>query len=109
MSLKKHREGGSLVSSRVAFMDLAAVDQVSKEAKRMGAIQVLFVTEKGLSKVGVARQIRRLLEEEGVQVVPVYGTKSDQNVTSLADGMKSYQIDQCDMPVADTDIDIFLL
>ena len=107
MAVKK--KIGRFITSRVAFMDLDAVDQVGKEAKRMGAKHVLLLTEKGLSKAAVAEQIRKLVEAEGVQVVAVHEAKRNRYVTTLAAGMRIYQIDQSDMTATDKDIDIFLL
>jgi len=107
MALQKRMD--KLVTSKVAFMDLGTVDQVGIEARKMGARKVLFVTDKGLSNAGVARQIKKLVEAEGVQVVPVSGIESKHSVTSLAEGMKIYQSNQIDTVATGSDIEIVLL
>jgi alcohol dehydrogenase len=90
-------------------MDLGTVDQVGIEAKKLGARKVLFVTDRGLSNAGVARQIKKLVEAEGVQVVPVGGVESNRFITSLAEGMKIYQSNQCDTVATGSDVEIVLL
>ena len=107
MALKKHAD--DFVTSKVAFVDLDAVDQIGAEAKKMGARQVLLVTDKGLAKAGVARLIKKLVEAEGVQVVPVFAAKPNQYVTNLADGIKVYRSNQGDRVTPNTDVDIFIL
>ena len=84
----------------VALMGLGAVDQVGAEAKKLGAKKALLVTDKGLSKAGVADQIQKLVEEAGVQVVLFDGAEPNPTDLNVADGLKVYQSNQCDMIIS---------
>jgi alcohol dehydrogenase len=84
----------------VALMGLGAVDQVGVEAKKLGAKKALLVTDKGLSKIGVADQIKKLVEEAGVQVVLFDGAEPNPTDINVADGLKVYQSNQCDMLIS---------
>jgi alcohol dehydrogenase len=107
MSVKKPHEDN--VSSKVAFVDLDSVNQIGNEAKKMGAIKVLLVTDRGLSKAGIARMVKRLVESVGVKVVPVYAPKPTCYVTNLADGIKMYRSNQCELAATETGVDIVIL
>ncbi len=84
----------------VALMGLGAVDQVGTEAKKLGVKKALLVTDKGLSKAGVADQIKKLVEEAGVQVVLFDGAEPNPTDINVADGLKVYQSNQCDMIIS---------
>ncbi len=80
----------------VALMGLGAVDQVGEEMKKLGAKKALLVTDKGLSKAGVADQIIKLVEAAGVQVVLFDGAEPNPTDKNVADGLKVYQDNNCD-------------
>ncbi len=84
----------------VALMGLGAVDQVGTEAKKLGVKKALLVTDKGLSKAGVADQIKKLVEEAGVQVVLFDGAEPNPTDINVADGLKVYQSNQCNMIIS---------
>ena len=84
----------------VALMGLGAVDQVGEEAKKLGGKKALLVTDKGLSKAGVADQIKKLVEAAGVQVVLFDGAEPNPTDINVADGLKVYQSNQCDMIIS---------
>ncbi|MEA5113285.1 MAG: iron-containing alcohol dehydrogenase [Geobacteraceae bacterium] len=80
----------------VALMGLGAVDQVGEEVKKLGAKKALLVTDKGLSKAGVAAQVVKLVEAAGVQVVLFDGAEPNPTDNNVADGLKVYQSNNCD-------------
>lgn len=80
----------------VALMGLGAVDQVGEEVKKLGAKKALLVTDKGLSKAGVAAQVIKLVEAAGVQVVLFDGAEPNPTDNNVADGLKVYQSNNCD-------------
>ncbi|HOP41703.1 MAG TPA: iron-containing alcohol dehydrogenase, partial [Geobacteraceae bacterium] len=84
----------------VALMGLGSVDQAGEEAKKLGATKALLVTDKGLSKAGVADQVAKILEAAGVQVILFAGAEPNPTDLNVADGFKVYQDNGCDMIVS---------
>lgn len=84
----------------VALMGLGSVDQAGEEAKKLGATKALLVTDKGLSKAGVADQVSKILEAAGVAVILFDGAEPNPTDLNVADGFKVYQDNGCDMIVS---------
>jgi len=84
----------------VALMGLGAVDKVGAEAKKLGGKKALLVTDKGLSKIGVADQIKELVEAEGVQVALFDGAEPNPTDKNVADGFEVYKANGCDMIIS---------
>jgi alcohol dehydrogenase len=84
----------------VALMGLGAVDQVGEEAKKLGGKKALLVTDKGMSKAGVAEQVMKLVEAAGVQAVLFDGAEPNPTDKNVADGLKVYQDNNCDMLIS---------
>ncbi|MDD2335742.1 MAG: iron-containing alcohol dehydrogenase [Geobacteraceae bacterium] len=87
-------------SPPVALMGIGAVDQVGEEAKKLGAKKALLVTDPGMSKIGVAAQIKALVEAAGVEVVLFDGAQPNPTYSNVNDGVKVYQSNNCDMLIS---------
>lgn len=64
--------------------------------KTLGAKKTLIVTDKGLSKIGVAGTIKKYVEDAGLQAVIFDGAEPNPTDQNVADGVKAYQENGCD-------------
>ena len=66
------------------------------ELKALGASNTLIVTDKVLVKLGVADNMKALLEAAGVHAVIFDGVVPDPTEAAVAEGVKAYQLNKCD-------------
>jgi len=83
----------------ISRMGIGAVKEVGAKAKYLGGTRALLVTDKGLSASGMADQIRKLLEDAGVQTTIFDGAEPNPTDIDVREGLKAYQADKCDMIV----------
>ena len=83
----------------ISRMGIGAVKEVGAKAKYLGGTRALLVTDKGLSASGMADQIRKLLEDAGVQTTIFDGAEPNPTDIDVREGLKAYQADKCDIIV----------
>lgn len=80
----------------VSLMGVGSSKETGEQAKALGATKLLIVTDAGLSKMGVADQIKAQLEASGLQAAIFDGAEPNPTDKNVADGIKAYQDNQCD-------------
>jgi len=80
----------------VSLMGVGCAKETGAQAKALGATKLLIVTDSGLSKMGVADQIKGQLEAAGLQAVIFDGAEPNPTDTNVHDGVKVYQDNKCD-------------
>lgn len=80
----------------VSLMGVGCSKEAGVQAKALGASNLLIVTDAGLSKMGVADQIKAQLEEAGLKAVIFDGAEPNPTDTNVHDGVKVYQENKCD-------------
>jgi alcohol dehydrogenase len=80
----------------VSLMGVGCSKETGAQAKALGATKLLIVTDAGLSKMGVADQIKGQLEAAGLQAVIFDGAEPNPTDTNVHDGVKVYQESACD-------------
>ena len=84
----------------ISKMGIGAVKQLGACAKYLKGTKALLVTDKGMVALGVADQIKELLEADGVQCVIYGGAEPNPLDTNVREGIKLYQKNNCDMLVS---------
>ena len=80
----------------VSLMGVGCSKETGAQAKALGATRLLIVTDAGLSKMGVADQIKSQLEAAGLAAVIFDGAEPNPTDTNVHDGVKVYQENKCD-------------
>jgi len=80
----------------VSLMGVGCSKETGAQAKALGATKLLIVTDAGLSKMGVADQIKAQLEAAGLQAVIFDGAEPNPTDKNVHDGVKVYQDSKCD-------------
>ena len=80
----------------VSLMGVGCSKETGAQAKALGATKLLIVTDAGLSKMGVADQIKGQLEAAGLQAVIFDGAEPNPTDKNVHDGVKVYQDSKCD-------------
>jgi alcohol dehydrogenase len=80
----------------VSLMGVGSSKETGAQAKALGATNLLIVTDAGLSKMGVADQIKAQLEAAGVNAVIFDGAEPNPTDVNVHDGVKVYQANNCD-------------
>ncbi|GAA0864609.1 iron-containing alcohol dehydrogenase [Paraclostridium tenue] len=85
----------------VNFMGPGCLKVIGERAKMLGGKKVLIVTDKFLrtQKNGAVEQTIKYLTQEGIEVVIYDGTEPNPKDTNVADGLKIYKDENCDMIV----------
>lgn len=83
----------------ISRMGIGAVKEVGAKAKFLGGSKALLVTDKGLSKSGMADQIKKLLEDAGVPTIIFDGAEPNPTDLNIRAGLKAYQDNKCDLIV----------
>jgi len=84
----------------VNLMGAGSAKQVGAQVKTLGGSKVLIVTDAFLNKVGMAKQIAEYIEAAGAEVIIFDGAEPNPTDTNVADGLKVYQDNGCDMIVS---------
>lgn len=80
---------------RVSLLGLGSSKAAGVQLKGLGATKVLIVTDKVLSKLGVADKIKTQLEATGVQAVIFDGVEPNPTDGNVEEGVKAYQANKC--------------
>lgn len=68
--------------------------------KSLGGKKTLIVTDKGMTKIGVAETIKKYIEEAGLQAVIFDGAEPNPTDLNVVDGVQAYQSNGCDSIVS---------
>jgi len=80
----------------VSLMGVGCSKEAGDQAKALGAKKLLIVTDAMLNKLGVADQIKKIVEASGLQAVVFDGAEPNPTDTNVHDGVKAYQDNGCD-------------
>jgi alcohol dehydrogenase len=80
----------------VSLMGVGSSNETGEQVKQLGAKKALLVTDKGISQLGLADQIKQQVEASGVAVVIFDGAEPNPTDTNVHDGVKVYQDNKCD-------------
>ncbi|GLI36999.1 iron-containing alcohol dehydrogenase [Geobacter hydrogenophilus] len=80
----------------VTLMGVGSSKETGAQVKALGAKKALLVTDKGISAMGMADQIKQQVEAAGVAVVIFDGAEPNPTDTNVHDGVKAYQESGCD-------------
>ncbi|MBT1076170.1 iron-containing alcohol dehydrogenase [Geobacter grbiciae] len=80
----------------VTLMGVGSSKETGAQVKALGARKALLVTDKGISAMGMADQIKEQVEAAGVAVVIFDGAEPNPTDTNVHDGVKVYQENGCD-------------
>ncbi|MBE0596613.1 MAG: iron-containing alcohol dehydrogenase [Desulfuromonadales bacterium] len=80
----------------VSLMGVGSAKETGPQVKALGAKKALLVTDKGISAIGMADQIKKLVEESGVQVVIFDGAEPNPTDKNVYDGVQAYRDNTCD-------------
>lgn len=81
----------------VSLMGLGSAKETGAQVKALGATKALLVTDKGLSKMGLAETIKDQVEAVGgVKVVIFDGAEPNPTDKNVAAGVKAYKDNKCD-------------
>ncbi|ABB31286.1 iron-containing alcohol dehydrogenase [Geobacter metallireducens RCH3] len=80
----------------VTLMGVGSSKETGAQVKALGARKALLVTDKGISAMGMADQIKQQVEAAGVAVVIFDGAEPNPTDTNVHDGVKVYQENGCD-------------
>jgi alcohol dehydrogenase len=84
----------------ISLIGCGAAKGVGANLKVYGAKKALIVTDKGLSKAGVASTIKKYIEDAGVQAVIFDGAEPNPTDQNVAAGLKAYNENGCDSIVS---------
>ncbi|RNC66320.1 MAG: iron-containing alcohol dehydrogenase [Desulfuromonadales bacterium] len=80
----------------VTLMGVGSSKETGAQVKALGARKALLVTDKGISAMGMADQIKQQVEAAGVAVVIFDGAEPNPTDTNVHDGVKVYRENGCD-------------
>ena len=80
----------------VSLMGVGCSKEAGDQAKALGAKKLLVVTDAMLNKLGVADQIKTIVEAAGLSAVVFDGAEPNPTDTNVHDGVKVYQDNKCD-------------
>ena len=80
----------------VSLMGVGCSKEAGDQAKALGAKKLLIVTDAMLNKLGVADQIKKIVEAAGLSAVIFDGAEPNPTDTNVHDGVKVYQDNKCD-------------
>ncbi len=84
----------------ITLIGCGASKATGEQLKVYGAKKALIVTDKGLSKAGVAGTIKKCIEDAGLQAVIYDGAEPNPTDLNVADGLKAYRDNGCDAIVS---------
>jgi len=84
----------------VNLMGPGSVKEVGEQAKGLGAKKALIVTDAGMQKMGVADQVKDIIEASGLKVVIFAGAQPNPTDKNVADGFEIFKKDKCDLIVS---------
>lgn len=84
----------------VNLMGPGAVKEVGAQAASLGLKKAIIVTDAGLAKMGVADQVKDIIEAAGLKVVIFAGAQPNPTDLNVADGFKIFTEKKCDLIVS---------
>lgn len=84
----------------VNLMGPGAVKQVGEQAKTIGGTKALIVTDKVLNQMGMADEVKGILESSGVQVVVFDGTEPNPTDKNVEAGLEVFKKEKCDIIIS---------
>lgn len=83
----------------ISKLGVGAAKTLGQAAASLGGKKALIVTDKGLLDLGMADDMKKLLEESSVSAVIWGGVEPNPTDINVRDGLKVYQENNCDMLV----------
>jgi alcohol dehydrogenase len=80
----------------VSLMGVGCSKETGAQAKALGATKLLIVTDAVLNKLGVANQIKAMINEAGLDAVIYDGAEPNPTDKNVHDGVKVYKDNSCD-------------
>src|SRR6201998_2537184 len=80
----------------VSLMGVGCAKETGAQAKALGATNMLIVTDAGLNKLGVAAQIKAMIEGAGLRATIYDGAEPNPTDKNVHDGVKAYEQNGCD-------------
>ncbi len=84
----------------VNLMGPGSVKEVGVQAKSLGLKKALIVTDAGLEKLGVADQVKEIIEAAGLKVVVFAGAQPNPTDINVHDGLAVFKENKCDLIVS---------
>jgi len=84
----------------VNLMGPGSVKEVGVQAASLGLKKALIVTDKGMVAMGVANQVKEIIEAAGLGVVIFDGAQPNPTDTNVHDGFKIFTDEKCDLIVS---------
>lgn len=84
----------------VNLMGPGAVKEVGAQAASLGLKKAIIVTDAGMQKMGVADQVKDIIEAAGLKVVIFAGAQPNPTDLNVADGFKIFTEKKCDLIVS---------
>jgi len=84
----------------VNLMGPGAVKDVGNQAAGLGLKKALIVTDKGMKAMGIADQVKDIIEAAGVKAVIFAGAQPNPTDKNVADGLEMFKKDGCDLLVS---------
>ena len=81
----------------VNLMGPGSVKEVGPQAKSLGLKKALIVTDKGMAALGVADQIKEILEGSGVKAVIFSDSQPNPTDKNVHDGLDVFKENKCDL------------
>jgi len=80
----------------VSLMGIGSSKETGAQAKALGATNLLIVTDAGLSKLGVADQIKKMINGAGLKATIFDGAEPNPTDRNVHDGVRVYFENKCD-------------
>ncbi|MBC3898048.1 iron-containing alcohol dehydrogenase [Acetobacterium malicum] len=84
----------------VNLMGPGSVKEVGVQAKSLGLKKALIVTDAGLEKMGVADQVKEIIEAAGLKVIVFAGAQPNPTDINVHDGLAIFKENKCDLIVS---------
>jgi alcohol dehydrogenase len=80
----------------VSLMGVGCAKETGAQAKALGATRMLIVTDAGMNKLGVADQIKQMIEGAGLDAIIFDGAEPNPTDKNVRDGVQAYYENNCD-------------
>jgi alcohol dehydrogenase len=80
----------------VSLMGVGCAKETGVQAKALGATNMLIVTDAGMNKLGVANQIKAMVEGAGLRATIYDGAEPNPTDINVHEGVKAYLENHCD-------------
>jgi alcohol dehydrogenase len=80
----------------VSLMGVGCAKETGVQAKALGATNMLIVTDAGMNKLGVANQIKAMVEGAGLRATIYDGAEPNPTDINVHEGVKAYLDNHCD-------------